>query len=109
VKADFFQAVVFQREREILGDIARLDPFSQLVHVDVAKIFPAIVFSANFLIALLLRLQPPEKLCKGLYQRQGAVTRLGFMGLSDGRRRTVLIGISPPPILTGHPHCLRRF
>jgi len=31
------------------------------------------------------------------------------MALSGGRRLTVLIGISPPPILTGHPHCLRRF
>ena len=48
--------MIFQREREILGDIARLDPFSQLIHVDVAKMLPAISFSANLLIALLLRL-----------------------------------------------------
>ncbi len=38
VETDFFEAVVLHHQRKMLGDIARLNPFAHLVHIDVLQI-----------------------------------------------------------------------
>ena len=82
VKADLPHTVLLQDQREMLCelcDIAGFHKLTDFIDIDIIGKLPAIRFSAQLSVQLLLRFQTMQQFLKWRYKRQAAVTAFVFV------------------------------
>ena len=76
VKTDLPHTVLLQDQREMLCDIAGLHKLTDFIDIDITGKLPAIRFSAQLSVKLLLRFQTVRQFLKRRHKRQAAIAGL---------------------------------